>query len=1424
MRTWILTLSLWGCTLALLAQAPSLPPRPKAGEGTAAGTTLVVKFRPQTDAKGRRILPNVRNHYVLQRLGVQKMTRPFPGRTAQWKRLGAARPGVKPVDLSNIHRITLSPGGSVAEAIRLLEADPAVEYAEPLYRNYRPLYVPNDPQAQPATGAQYQLARIKAYEAWDEEKGDPNVTIGIVDYGFDVNHEDLKGNIAYNPADPVDGVDNDGDGYLDNYAGWNVATETNAVAGSVHGSFVAGCAAATPDNGKGIAGVGFRCKFLPVAIDDFTGYDGLFYAVDRGCKVINLSWGRRDGESSRYEQDLINYAVINHDVVVVAAAGNDNNTAYYWPASYDNVISVGATDANDAKGGLSNYNDRVDITAPGINLYSTNNGGYQTNSGTSFSAPLVAGAAALLRSRFPDLTAAEVADRLIATADPIDQLAANVNFAGLLGKGRLNVHRALTDPKGVRLTGAGIGGGQNLADGTRERKITVGVKSAFGSFDNLQVILASNTRGVTVASGAVTLGALPAGGRAGNDKQPFAITIGAEVAAGAALVFTLTYRDGAFAATETFTLKANQDYLNVDVNQLHLTATSRGRIGFNDNFNNQGIGVRYKNQPLLFEAGLLLATSPTRVSNCVRDVSPVRDYSFQFTKDDHFRAARPIWYDQSNGADFSASVSFTDEGNPAAMGLRVRQQVYAWKDSPYDKAVVFEYQITNASGADMPQLYAGLFADWDLHGLIVNKVIGDEAYGDQAAWDAARKLGYVFNPVAGIPHAGIQLLTIQTPGYYAFDDVSGINTYNGFTPAEKYLSLTAAGPNAKWQTHPAGGDAAHALGAPLGGLANGETRTIAFALVAGDNLADLRAQADAIRQQFVRVKTSPPPTLVRTEFCLNQAASLATANGRPFRLYARPGDPAPVGTASRFELGILRKDTTVYVAGLDSLFEGARTAVTVKATSSKAIFTASRDSVGLHERHLVDFTDRTPDAVAWDWDFGNGSRSRESSVTHKYTVPGEYTVRLTSTSATGCPSTATRTIRVFSRLTSPLPTVSPLVVCPGAPVRITPGNGSGFNLYASLPLTQPVATGTAFDVGVATRDTVFYVTGTGFPRESEPVAVRVTLSRPATAFTANRDSLGLFEKQVLTLADATPGAVSWQWDLGDGTTAAGAQVNHQYAAPGTYSVQLTTTNGTGCRSTASRTVWVVPGLRSPRPVVEALGLCPGEAIRIAPGNGTRFNLYNALPPAPPIASGADFSLGGATRDTVFYVTGADFMLESEPVAVPVRVFAVRAAFTANADRLNLLLGEALQLTDASTGATWWRWQFGDGTGSQAQHPAHTYAEPGQYVVSLRAGNERGCTDSTTLRITAFRNVVSDLAAAVKLYPNPNRGIFKLGKDDGFQTDRLVVTVTDVLGKEIMQTVIDQPAGVTRLVIPQKGLYHVRIEANGQTVRKRLLIL
>ena len=132
------------------------------------------------------------------------------------------------------------------------------------------MYQPNDPSADSVT--QYHLKNIQAYLGWAISKGDTNTVIGIVDTGTDWDHPDLQDNIKHNYADTIDGVDNDNDGYIDNYRGWDLGENDNDPSSSVssfgvhHGTGVSGIAAATTDNSKGVAGVGFKCKFLPVKI------------------------------------------------------------------------------------------------------------------------------------------------------------------------------------------------------------------------------------------------------------------------------------------------------------------------------------------------------------------------------------------------------------------------------------------------------------------------------------------------------------------------------------------------------------------------------------------------------------------------------------------------------------------------------------------------------------------------------------------------------------------------------------------------------------------------------------------------------------------------------------------------------------------------------------------------------------------------------------------------------------------------------------------------------------------------------------------------------------------------------------------------------------------------------------------------------
>ncbi len=205
------------------------------------------------------------------------------------------------------------------------------------------------------SGLQDYLKPVRAYEAWDIEKSDTAIVIGIVDTGVKFDHEDLD-NVAYNYADPVNGIDDDNDGYIDNFRGWDVANDDNdpTADSDGHGTQVTGVSSAKTDNGAGMASSGFNSRFLPVKISEtptrylINEYEGIIYAADHGCKIINLSWGVIEGYSA-FAQDVINYAVLEKDAVVVAAGGNKDGEYNYYPASYDHVPSVGPVNVNPEK-------------------------------------------------------------------------------------------------------------------------------------------------------------------------------------------------------------------------------------------------------------------------------------------------------------------------------------------------------------------------------------------------------------------------------------------------------------------------------------------------------------------------------------------------------------------------------------------------------------------------------------------------------------------------------------------------------------------------------------------------------------------------------------------------------------------------------------------------------------------------------------------------------------------------------------------------------------------------------------------------------------------------------------------------------------------------------------------------------------------
>jgi subtilisin family serine protease/subtilisin-like proprotein convertase family protein len=349
-------------------------------------------------------------------------------------------------------------------------------------RVYHPLLVPNDPdfdvtwqlentgQDVPGAGIGTPGADIHALEAWDQTTGTHNQIVAVIDTGVDLQHPDLIANIWTNPGEIAgNGIDDDGNGFIDDVSGWDFGSlDNNPDDEAGHGTSVAGTIGAVGNNGIGTVGVAWSVSILPIKIaNDFGGlvldaiigaHDYLTMLRGLGVNIVasNNSYGAfapdffdpdegEDDDGFQAEEDAIQ-AFIQSGATFVAAAGNDSNdndlVFTNFPASYDipGIIAVAASDNNDGLASFSNFGaTEVDLAAPGDQIYTTSNGGgYEFTSGTSFASPIVAGAVALLKAVRPQASAVQIRQALL---DGVDVLPA---FQGkVVSNGRLNLAKSL---------------------------------------------------------------------------------------------------------------------------------------------------------------------------------------------------------------------------------------------------------------------------------------------------------------------------------------------------------------------------------------------------------------------------------------------------------------------------------------------------------------------------------------------------------------------------------------------------------------------------------------------------------------------------------------------------------------------------------------------------------------------------------------------------------------------------------------------------------------------------------------------------------------------------------------------------------------------------------------------------------------------
>ncbi len=310
---------------------------------------------------------------------------------------------------------------------------------------------PNDPFY--VSGDQYHIDLTNVDLAWDLTTGDPNTVVGILDLACEISHPELANKIMINYGEiQSDGIDNDGNGYVDDYYGYSpehlsgdsIYILPNPLS-QTHGTKVTGVIAAITNNDEGIASVGNNISFIPVDVGTdggsslgFTG-DGFDYLYTRVSEldVINCSFGASyvgfEHLIPAYQAMIDNFT--DEGVMIVGSAGNNDDTFVFYPGNLDNAAAVAATKEDDSKHGASCYHiDDIDISAPGATFKSLNTGGGYTGfSHTSAAAPVVSSVFALMRSINPEITVEDMQACMYSTADPTTGA-----YSDSLGAGRVN--------------------------------------------------------------------------------------------------------------------------------------------------------------------------------------------------------------------------------------------------------------------------------------------------------------------------------------------------------------------------------------------------------------------------------------------------------------------------------------------------------------------------------------------------------------------------------------------------------------------------------------------------------------------------------------------------------------------------------------------------------------------------------------------------------------------------------------------------------------------------------------------------------------------------------------------------------------------------------------------------------------------------
>lgn len=738
--------------------------------------------------------------------------------------------GEKLADLSLIYKLTFPENTDILKVKERLIKSKTCEYVVPQFIP-RLCFVPNDD----SISQQYALFKINAFAGWDIHKGDTNMVIGVTDTGIDPFHPDIIGNIKYNYADPINGIDDDNDGFTDNYRGWDTGSNDNdpTADNNFHGQHVSGLSSATANNSEGVAGSGYFCKLLPIKIANQNGslvgaYDGLIYAAEHGCKVINCSWG--GFEFSELNQDLIRYAAINKDCIIFCGAGNNNDERLFYPASYEYAVSVGATNEQDFKADFSTYGYLLDLFAPGDFVLSTwADGGYLRTGGTSMAAPVAAGCAGILRSAFPTWSSQQITEQLKVTCDNIDQIPQNANYAGKMGKGRVNLYRALTETGRPSV----LFNDKRLSDNGTQLFLPGSLVQLNGLLINY--LSPASTVSITVSSLTPAFEVISPGFTFSNlgtlDTLPvigsiILLRVNENAAFNEQGIIKISINADGLINEEYIFAKVNANFINLNTTAIKTSIGNNSLLALTGDGFLKGNGYQFNNKSdLLYEGGLIIGAETFRVADNIRGENQV---------DEDFFTESPLKLKNNIGSLTEWEGQFYSANE---LNVIVKQRLISDTSGEKKKFFVLEYDVTNYSQETYFGMFGGIFTDWDLINPAEN----------ESAAITSQKIGYVKS--GDSLFCGVKVLNDDPALYNVMKNggstIEGVYINDGISSFEKYLALST---NNQLSIEPIG-DIVNVVSTGPFNLNPGEHKIIAFAIFSTTNFNEV-AQIGANAQQF----------------------------------------------------------------------------------------------------------------------------------------------------------------------------------------------------------------------------------------------------------------------------------------------------------------------------------------------------------------------------------------------------------------------------------------------------------------------------------------------------------------------------------------------------------------------------------------------